>query len=237
MYNDESPWTARRRALRALGAMGALCCAAPVARGATPRDAPACVLAPRMTEGPFFVDAGLERADLTAGASHAGVQAALPLDLAIRLVDVRNGCRPVPGIQVDVWHTDALGRYSGVQGEQGETYCRGFLRTDPAGGVAFRTIYPGWYPGRTIHIHVKARRYDARREITHAFTTQIFFDDAVNDAVMALPVYDRRGPRTTRNARDGIYGDATRLVARAALRREGAPAASAAITLGLDLPA
>ncbi|MEO5698903.1 MAG: twin-arginine translocation pathway signal protein, partial [Casimicrobiaceae bacterium] len=200
-------------------------------------DVPACVLAPAMTEGPFFVDAGLERADLTAGASTPGVRSALPLALAIRLVDVRNGCRPVPGFQVDLWHTDALGRYSGVQGVQGQTFCRGFLRTDADGSVAFRTVYPGWYPGRTIHIHVKARRHDRSRQATYAFTTQIFFDEALNDAVMALPVYDSRGPRTTLNARDGIYGDATRLITRAALRRDGTPTANAAITLGLDLPA
>jgi protocatechuate 3,4-dioxygenase beta subunit len=194
------------------------------------------VLVPAMTEGPFFVDTALHRADLT-GDPSPGVRQGYPLDLALRVVDVRDRCRPLRGMQVDIWHTDALGRYSGVQGERGETYCRGYQVSDADGRVAFRTVYPGWYPGRTIHIHVKARRYDGTRRKTYEFTTQIFFDDAVNDAIMSTAPYDRRGPRSTRNDRDGIYGDATRLIVATTMRRDGTRGVTGAITLGLDVPA
>lgn len=225
----------RRRTLGMLAGLGAW----PVVTGAASAgaslpDRPVCVLAPAMTEGPFFVDARLDRADLTGGSPDPAVRDALPLRLEIVFVDVRAACAPMPGLQVDVWHTDAMGRYSGVLDQRGTTWCRGHQTTAADGRVAFRTIYPGWYPGRTIHIHVKARRYDAARRVTLEFTTQIFFDDVLNDAVMARMPYAARRPRSTRNAGDGIYGDATRLLARAALDGRDAPAAQAGIVLGLD---
>ena len=238
---NHSAERARRTALRSLAALGTLPLSARLARAAQPIHADAstvaCVLVPAMTEGPFFVDAALERSDLRTDTANPGVRQAVPLDLTIRAVNVREGCGPLPGMQIDIWHTDALGRYSGIEDQRGENFCRAHQSTDAAGATLFRTVYPGWYPGRTIHIHVKARRFDARRRRTYEFTTQIFFPEALNDAVMALPPYDSRGPRTTRNARDGIYGDATRLITQAAMRSDGTRAITAAITLGLDLRA
>jgi protocatechuate 3,4-dioxygenase beta subunit len=194
-----------------------------------------CVLSPEMTEGPFFVDERLERADLVADAAdEPGMRGALPLLLTLAFVDARRACAPMTGLQVDVWHTDALGNYSDVQGQRGRTFCRGYQVTDAAGRVSFRTVYPGWYPGRTIHIHVKARRFDANRRVTRDYTTQVYFDEQTNDTVMALPPYNRRGRRTTSNARDGIYANASSLIVSTAPRADNAPGLAGTITVGLD---
>ena len=229
---------ARRAVLGTIAGMGALRLTATFAAATAGSSTPAavCVLTPAMTEGPFFVDERLDRSDLVGDSADPAVRNGYPLELALRVVGVREGCQPLPGMQVDVWHTDAMGRYSDVEDQRGKNFCRGYQRTDAQGSVRFRTIYPGWYPGRTIHIHVKVRgpREGSARALE--FTTQIFFDEATNDAVMAMPPYDSRGPRTTRNARDGLYRNATSLLARTEPLPRGARGLAAAFTLGLDLP-
>jgi protocatechuate 3,4-dioxygenase beta subunit len=149
----------------------------------------ACVLSPAMTEGPFFVDEDLNRSDITAGA--AGV----PLLLEVSVAGARRGCAPLAGVRVDIWHANAHGEYSDVGATRGQKFLRGYQVTDASGKVTFRTIYPGWYPGRAVHIHVK----------TPAFTSQLFFDEAATERVIAVPPYNTRGTRFTRNARDGIF--------------------------------
>lgn len=229
----------RRAALRSLAGLGALPWTGVLGAGAI-AAAPsfgACMLTPAMTEGPFFVDERLNRSDLVADSTDPAVRNGYPLDLAVRVVSVRAQCEPLAGIQVDVWHTDALGRYSDVEDQRGKTFCRGYQLTDPQGYARFRTIYPGWYPGRTIHVHVKMRRSDRRGGSRAEFTTQIFFEERVNDAVMAMPPYDSRGPRTTRNAGDGLYRSATGLLATTQPRAGGAPGLAASFTVALDFPA
>lgn len=224
--------SSRRRALRSFATLpvGLMLANARAGENA----APVCVLSPEMTEGPFFVDERLQRSDLVGTDASAGLRDALPLALTIRLVNVRAGCAPVQGMHVDVWHTDALGNYSDVQDQRGRTFCRGYQITDANGRVAFNTIYPGWYPGRAIHIHLKARRFDANGQPASDFTSQLFFDEATNDAVMAMAPYNRRSGRRTTNARDGIYGSATSLIVKTSARHD-ARGLAGSITLGLDL--
>jgi protocatechuate 3,4-dioxygenase beta subunit len=114
------------------------------------------------------------------------------------VVDV-SSCRAIRGAAVDIWHCDAAGAYSGVQGSD-ETFLRGIQRTDARGVAVFRTIYPGWYPGRTPHIHVKVA---LGGNVVH--TGQLYFPEAVTDAVYSRPPYNRRPGRSTRNAADAIY--------------------------------
>ena len=78
--------------------------------------------------------------------------------------------------------------------------------TDAAGNVRFTTIYPGWYDGRTVHMHFKVRGAAASKR-SYEFTSQLYFDDAFTDRVYARNPYARRGPRTVRNGRDGIFRD------------------------------
>ncbi|HKC96152.1 MAG TPA: hypothetical protein VKB81_19235, partial [Nitrospira sp.] len=68
----------------------------------------------------------------------------------------------------------------------------------------FLTIYPGWYQGRTVHIHVKIRTAPQGKR-SYEFTSQIYFDDALSDRVYADAPYATKGKRTARNQDDRIF--------------------------------
>ena len=108
-------------------------------------------------------------------------------------------CKPIKGAAVDVWHCDAGGVYSGVQGNE-DDFLRGVQRTNAKGVALFETVYPGWYPGRTVHVHVMVH---IGGNVVH--TGQLYFPDALTDAVYKRPPYSRRPSRTTRNAADSIF--------------------------------
>jgi protocatechuate 3,4-dioxygenase beta subunit len=159
-------------------------------------------------EGPYHRDGQPFREDLAE--NRPGVS----LRLMVRLI--RDDGSPVVGAIVDIWHCDALGRYSGFEpadgagpaGEPAEQFLRGRQRTDDSGGCEFRTIYPGWYGGRTMHIHVIAEVAGSR------LTSQLFFPDALNNEILDRPPYNQRPGRDTTNANDDIYahdGDDTML--------------------------
>lgn len=154
-----------------------------------------CVLAPEMTEGPYYVPGATVRSDIRAG------KPGTPLALRLGVANVST-CKPIAGAAVDVWHADAGGVYSDEQVENtvGQTFLRGVQRTGASGFATFGTIYPGWYPGRTVHIHVKVH---IGGNVVH--TGQLFFDDALTDAVYRRTPYSTRPNRDTRNANDSIY--------------------------------
>lgn len=163
---------------------------------------PACVVRPEMTEGPYFVDEMLNRSDIRSDPSDGSLVEGAPFELTFNVSQVSaNGCIPLADAQVDIWHCDAFGVYSDVENAGGKKFLRGYQLTDANGQAKFITIYPGWYPGRTVHIHFKIRinGYD--------FTSQLFFDDAFTDQVYQQTPYNQRGERNTRNDRDGIYGN------------------------------
>lgn len=154
-----------------------------------------CVLAPEQTEGPYYLDDARVRRNITEG------KAGVPLALRLTVVDA-SSCKPIRGAAVDVWHCDAAGDYSGTsaQGSEDERFLRGVQRTDAKGVALFRTVYPGWYPGRTVHIHVMVH---IGGNVVH--TGQLYFPDAVTDAVFRRSPYNRRPNRDPRNAGDSIY--------------------------------
>ncbi len=147
-----------------------------------------------MTEGPYYIDGEAVRSDITEG------KPGMPLRLDLTVVDA-DTCQPVPGASVEVWHADATGNYSGFGStSSNKTFLRGVQNADGNGTVTFHTLYPGWYQGRAVHIHLKAHRGG-----NEVHTTQLFFDEKVNDAVYATSPYNTRsGPRTT-NTQDDIY--------------------------------
>ncbi|MDX6535350.1 MAG: hypothetical protein QOF68_3094 [Gaiellales bacterium] len=187
----------RRRALGLLGGAG-LSLAAAACTGGTSEtsNAAACLLSPESTEGPFYIDTDLIRGDITEG------RPGMPLAVRMQVQDA-DSCRPIKDAAVDIWHCDAGGVYSGVGADEpgSPTFLRGVQMTDANGDVEFTTIYPGWYPGRTVHIHVKVHIGSS-----DAYTGQLYFDEAVTDAVYTAPPYDARPGRDTTNSSDGVYG-------------------------------
>jgi protocatechuate 3,4-dioxygenase beta subunit len=154
-----------------------------------------CVLAPEQTIGPYFTEGDKVRRNVREGRPGAA------LTLRTSVVDV-SSCKPIRGAAVDIWHCDAGGTYSGFaqEGTEGRTFLRGIQRTDRAGLAIFETIYPGWYEGRTVHIHVQVY---LGGDVVH--TGQLYFPDSFTDAVYRRAPYNRRPSRTTRNASDSIF--------------------------------
>ncbi len=168
-----------------------------------------CVVRPEQTEGPYFVDELLRRVDIRSDPSTGDVKDGRQLDLEFRVTRVGdNACTPLEGVLVDVWHCDAEGLYSDVQDRsfdtRGQQFLRGYQVTDAEGRAGFTTIYPGWYQGRTVHIHFKIRT-DPEAERGYDFTSQLYFDDGLSDRVFAEAPYSAKGDRGTRNINDGIY--------------------------------
>lgn len=216
--NIEPPRVSRRRALRilagaSLGAVAAACSrrtdspsgsgatSSAATGGSTPSPASAapaaqadCVLTPEMTEGPFYLDLNMIRRDITEG------KPGTPLTLDLTVVDAEK-CMPLKDAAVDVWHTDASGEYSGVgSAPRSSTFMRGIQVTDSEGKAGFDTIYPGWYQGRAVHIHIKVSTGG-----NEVHTGQLFFPDDISNAVYESGPYADRGEMDTTNRSDGIF--------------------------------
>jgi len=165
---------------------------------------PVCTLTPEQIEGPFYLDQARIREDISEG------KPGVPLDLVLRVLEASASCAPISRAAVDVWQCDALGIYSGYEGAaiaprhvepvDDKRFLRGTLLSDAGGAVRFRTIYPGWYSGRTPHVHLKVR-VGAK-----AATTQLYFPDEVTNAVYARAPYNRHPNRDTTNATDRFLG-------------------------------
>ena len=175
-----------------------------IASAAVASALPSCVVVPELTEGPYYVDVNLERSDIRTNTADGVAVEGAPLTIEW-LVSQADGsaCMPMEGAIVDVWHCDALGVYSDVQGNTGN-FLRGFQRTDSNGKATFQTIYPGWYQGRAVHIHFKIRT-DPDEGAGFEFTSQLFFDDDLSRSVFSTGVYAQKGAQDMPNAQDGIY--------------------------------
>ena len=169
------------------------------------QKAGSAILTPEETEGPFWIEEKLKRADIRLDPTTKLMQKGLPLTLNIKVSQVNKGViSPLSGAIVDLWHCNATGQYSDVQDTKGQKFLRGYQVTDNKGQVQFTTIYPGWYQGRTVHIHARVRTV-AGAKTTHDFTTQFFFDDAVSTHVYKQAPYTANPDRNMFNQNDGIY--------------------------------
>ena len=152
-----------------------------------------CTQTAEQTEGPFYFDVDRIRSDIREDREGAAFR------LGVRVREA-GACEPIQNAVVDIWHCDARGSYSGFQGEDSETYLRGAQVTNRDGIVEFTTIYPGWYPGRTVHIHAKV--HVDRQTV---LTTQFYFDDAFSTKVFEGDAYASAAGRDAFNDSDGIY--------------------------------
>ncbi|WP_328668877.1 intradiol ring-cleavage dioxygenase [Streptomyces sp. NBC_00328] len=216
----------RRTVLIATGASAAalaVAAAAPVAATPTPAPvadpadaAPAaaavCTLTKEMTEGPYYLDGQLVRADVTEG------KAGAPLKLVLTVVD-DDTCVPISNALVEIWHCDALGEYSGFVGNNGHsepddgTFLRGGVLTNTSGVANITTVYPGWYRGRCVHIHVKVHTgvtltsdgsFTGGREL---HTGQLFCSETITTAMARVSPYSTNTVTRTTLAQDSIYDD------------------------------
>jgi hypothetical protein len=151
-----------------------------------------CLLQREVTEGPYYLDNGLVRRNIKGG------RPGTPLTLKFLVVNATT-CKPISGALVEIWHADASGAYSGVSGNSGN-FLRGGQRSSASGAVRFETIFPGWYRGRTPHIHMKV--FVSGSEV---HTGQVFFRAPVLKTVYGQGSYASRGQNDTTNGDDMIY--------------------------------
>ncbi|GAA1625614.1 protocatechuate dioxygenase [Nonomuraea maheshkhaliensis] len=183
-----------------------------------------CRLAPSTVQGPYYFETGAIRSDLRE--DREGVR----LRLAIKVQD-GSSCRPLPRAVVEIWHCDAAGLYSGAESESRDAlkdrgkdgkakispdtkfadlrptdrkrYLRGVQIADAGGVVRFTTIWPGWYPGRTVHIHAMVVVDDRR-----ALCTELMFAESLNRRVLAqAPYLGHDQARDTFNGNDPVFKD------------------------------
>jgi protocatechuate 3,4-dioxygenase beta subunit len=173
-----------------------------------------CVLTPEISEGPFYFPLNMVRSDITEG------KAGMPLKIAFSVLDAAT-CQPIKGAMIDFWQADATGNYSGYDfetamkamrgpfGPEGPphaeptnklTFLRGISVSDSEGLAGFKSIYPGWYDHRAVHIHIKAR---IDGHVVH--TGQIFFPDDVTDAVFGTSLYAEHTGQRVLNKDDVLY--------------------------------
>jgi protocatechuate 3,4-dioxygenase beta subunit len=206
-----------------------------------------------VTEGPYYLDGALVRKDITEGKS------GVPLTLRLTVVDATDGCTPVPGAAVEIWHCDAWGYYSGyttanpggsapAESEDGstaddKTYLRGYQVANANGVVKFETIVPGWYTPRTCHIHLKVHTGGEKEDGTYEggkvnFTGQLFFDDEIAESIFALEPYSKHTGSYTKLADDMVYdgGGASSglLTLKAVHKNDPSKGYKGSLTLGID---
>jgi protocatechuate 3,4-dioxygenase beta subunit len=168
-----------------------------------------CLLTPEVTAGPYWVKESLTRRDITEG------KPGLPLVIRFTVLNART-CEPIKSADVEIWHCDATGDYSAVNGARSR-FLRGHQKTDASGHAEFLTIFPGWYPGRTPHIHMKVYVGGAT-----VHTGQVFFNEQITRQVYRQAPYAAHGEYDTPHARDMIYRQAGGSTAELKLTKRGA---------------
>ncbi|MFD9389754.1 intradiol ring-cleavage dioxygenase [Streptomyces sp. NPDC060000] len=206
-----------------------------------------------VTEGPYYLDGALVRKDITEGKS------GVPLTLRLTVVDATDGCTPVSGAAVEIWHCDAWGYYSGyttanpggsapAESEDGSTandstYLRGYQIANANGVVKFETIFPGWYTPRTCHIHLKVHTGGQKEDGTYEggkvnYTGQLFFPDDIAEEIFTLEPYSKHSGSYTALDNDMVYdGGGTSsglLTLKAVHKADPSKGYKGSITLGVD---
>jgi protocatechuate 3,4-dioxygenase beta subunit len=205
----------------------------------------ACTVTPEGEIGPYFVDdsaAAFNRADIRSNLDGTDLQTGIPLTLNITVVDSQNSCVGLQNAQIDIWHCNAPGVYSAenVEDTSGVTWLRGYQLTDSAGQASFTTIFPGWYQGRTTHIHLRIRSKYSEASSTSdgTNTTQVFFPQATLDTInTTVAPYSSHGTNPTTNAADRVYTEQTGGKMELTLSGDAASGYTASVTIALPITA
>jgi protocatechuate 3,4-dioxygenase beta subunit len=194
-----------------------------------------CVLIPQETPGPFpwpadgqtlSTDPLFFRRDVTED------RAGIPLNLTMTVVNINDNCNPILNAAVVIWHCDKDGNYSEFGSSAGKTFLRGIQMTDATGQVQFKTIYPGWYPGRTTHIH-----FQVFLSSHLSATSQMAFPEDSNMAVYSVAPYATRGQKDTANTVDSVFSDANNTqYEMVAVSGTPADGINGALVVGIDAP-
>jgi len=167
--------------------------------GSASAGAASCVLTAEQEQGPYWFHAAKVRSDITDG------RPGVPMALEITVVDATT-CRPISGAGVDVWHADALGAYSNTADG---LFLRGIQLTDAGGVARFNSIYPGWYPSRTNHVHLKVHiGGDAGATYTGghvSHTGNLFFPEDTSTALARAAAYLGNTARRVPLTQDFVY--------------------------------
>jgi protocatechuate 3,4-dioxygenase beta subunit len=162
-------------------------------------------------EGPYFVDdsaTGYNRSNILSNLDGSDIQEGVPLTLTLYVFDSEKSCAAMQNVQIDIWHCNASGIYSdeSVESTVGQTWLRGYQVTDSSGKVQFTTIIPGWYQGRTTHIHLRLRSSYDSTDNGGTNTMQLFFDQTLIDTLATtVSPYSSEGKNPTTNASDHVY--------------------------------
>ncbi len=254
ILGSENSTLDRQHALRLLGAIGgAVALGKCSGGGTTPAVAAAtaaassgaastCVKTDEGEIGPYFTDdslSGYNRSNITTNIDGTSAQGGIPLTLNVSVYDAQNNCAAVAGSQVDIWHCNASGVYSNesVESTVGQTWLRGYQVTNAAGLVTFVTIVPGWYQGRTTHVHLRVRSSYSEASSTSdgTNTTQLFFPQAMIDSInTSVAPYSAHGTNPTTNAIDHV--DSTEMHATSEVTLAGSYTAGFTATFSIFLP-
>lgn len=159
-----------------------------------------CSVSPSETAGPFPT----KNPSAFAMKDIKGDRTGVPLTMNITIQNVKDNCAALAGALVDVWHCDKDGNYSEYGSLTAVHFLRGRQTTDSNGVAAFTTVFPGWYPGRSPHIHVHVFNASGKSLLV----TQIAFPTDVCDTVYTTATnFYTKGKQDTSNTRDNIFSD------------------------------
>jgi protocatechuate 3,4-dioxygenase beta subunit len=193
-----------------------------------------CVLVPTETAGPYpWPSDGMTLSTDTTfyRQNMAEDRTGLPLAITFTVVNINNNCAPVLNAAVVAWHCDKDGNYSEFGNSVGKTFLRGIQMTDANGNVTFKTIYPGWYSGRTTHIH-----FQVYLSSHLSATSQVAFPEAMTSQVYSSALYASRGQKDTSNASDMVFSNALSELVLTNISGDTTNGYTASFTIGIDAP-
>ena len=185
-----------------------------------------CSAIPEETGGPFpgdgsngpdvLAESGVVRKDITSSFDGmSGTADGVPYTMQFTVVDIDNGCRPLTGAAIYVWHCDREGNYSMYQSAADANYLRGVQEVDANGVATFTSIFPACYSGRWPHVHfeVYPSVSDATKATNTLVTSQLALPEDVCDAVYATSGYEQSSSNMQRVSlsSDMVFSDGVSL--------------------------